>query len=622
VTGLTTGSVVLQNGATFFTVSGNGSYSFPGLIANQTAYSVLVRTEPNGQACSVANASGVTAGANVTNVAVSCSPAFTITGTVTYDRVPALNLSNGGIKLGYPQLVAKPARRVVVLAMQAGVAVAQASTNDQGAFSINVPDGSSVTLRAVAQLVATDYAPDGIAPDYCNGASWNISVVDNTHSQAQYVLDGTTTYTVAATGAGLHAPLVFSGGAYQNRAAAPFAILDDVVSDLETVCQGGPAVTLPQMYLNWSPSNTTSTGSVSLGQIGSSHYSFGVPPNIYLLGMEDVDTDEYDSHVVAHEFGHFIEHAIYRADTLGGSHAIGDVLEPTTAFSEGYATGLSAMALGDPIYVDTQGVGQVGGFEIPTDVAPSGDQQGNFDEEAIGWFMWSLYSNRSAEPGATVGFDRIHNILANYQRTTLALTSLVSFASFYNQVYGGSSESLETLWSSATGLNLPYNALCLGSCSGSGDVADPFDSDNDIGNAFAAGGSSPRHYPEGSTSTYPAAFWASYRTLADGVNSATAHEQTQWGGYSTPTNKLGDVRAYRYVASTTGMTTIAVSASGASCSSVTLEMAIVHIGGTLAQVGMTGCPSAQFKTVAGRTYEMYLIGLTAPTSSWTVTVTP
>lgn len=72
VTGLS-GSVVLQvNGGDDLAVSADGVFTFPATLSDNTTYAVTVATQPNGQSCSVANDSGMIAGADVTNVVVEC----------------------------------------------------------------------------------------------------------------------------------------------------------------------------------------------------------------------------------------------------------------------------------------------------------------------------------------------------------------------------------------------------------------------------------------------------------------------------------------------------------------------------------------------------------------------
>jgi len=87
VTGLAYGkSVTLKNNGTNSTVITNptASFTFSTKIASGSAYAVSVSTQPSGQTCSVSNASGNVASANVTNVTISCTTnTYSIGGTVT-----------------------------------------------------------------------------------------------------------------------------------------------------------------------------------------------------------------------------------------------------------------------------------------------------------------------------------------------------------------------------------------------------------------------------------------------------------------------------------------------------------------------------------------------------------
>ena len=64
--------VLENNGGNDLSISANGTFTFSTQLAQGAAYNVTVKTNPAGQICSVTNASGTVASANVTNVAVTC----------------------------------------------------------------------------------------------------------------------------------------------------------------------------------------------------------------------------------------------------------------------------------------------------------------------------------------------------------------------------------------------------------------------------------------------------------------------------------------------------------------------------------------------------------------------
>jgi len=77
LSGLTSGSVVLQdNGSDNLTLTANGTFTFATKIAAGSTYSVLVKTQPSGQSCTVTSGSG-TANNNVTTVGVTCTTVST-----------------------------------------------------------------------------------------------------------------------------------------------------------------------------------------------------------------------------------------------------------------------------------------------------------------------------------------------------------------------------------------------------------------------------------------------------------------------------------------------------------------------------------------------------------------
>src|SRR5206468_11028083 len=68
------GTVVLQNnGGDNLTISVNGAFTFAAALINASPYAVTVLAQPAGQTCTVANGVGTLAGANVTNVTVTCA---------------------------------------------------------------------------------------------------------------------------------------------------------------------------------------------------------------------------------------------------------------------------------------------------------------------------------------------------------------------------------------------------------------------------------------------------------------------------------------------------------------------------------------------------------------------
>jgi hypothetical protein len=95
--------VVLQDNSTDnLTLTSNGTFSFTTDLSAGSAYSVTVLTQPVGQTCAVANASGtVDSNADsVSNVVVACSTSSSVGGTVSgLASGTSVTLSNGSVLL-------------------------------------------------------------------------------------------------------------------------------------------------------------------------------------------------------------------------------------------------------------------------------------------------------------------------------------------------------------------------------------------------------------------------------------------------------------------------------------------------------------------------------------------
>ncbi|MEO8464083.1 MAG: hypothetical protein ABI640_01975 [Gammaproteobacteria bacterium] len=350
----------------------------------------------------------------------------TLQGTVTFDLVPAV----AGRGLDYPQTVERPARGVTVEVVAAGTVLASTATDSAGHYSVTVTPNTEASLRVRAEMVRAG------AP------SWDFRVVDNVNSDALFTLAGVAFNTgTADLGRDLHAGSGWTGSAYSApRSAAPFAILDVVYECVQVVLSASPAAVFPPLQMKWSTSNSPVTGP-GFGEIGSSRFVAGV--GIELLGAAEQDTDEYDRHVIAHEWGHYLERSFSRSDNIGGSHSITDQLDMRVAFSEAWATAFAGIAMHDPIYVDTFGAGQAHNFSFDLEQSPNrrNPNAGWFNEEAVQSLLYDLYDNgRDVAPGTltlddlALGFGPLFDVMINAQRQTLALTSVFSFIDALKQV--------------------------------------------------------------------------------------------------------------------------------------------------------------------------------------------
>ena len=154
-------------------------------------------------------------------------------------------------------------------------------------------------IRVSAQLLQTD------------GANWNVRVTDNTNGNALYVTQGEL-FVGSENGSerNFHLASGWDGTAYsETRAAGPFAILDAIYDTVQKFAAVDTSINFPSLEIRWSPNNSVASGNYNEGDIGTSFYTNGT---IYILGKENEDSDEYDRHIIIHEWGHYFE------DTISG----------------------------------------------------------------------------------------------------------------------------------------------------------------------------------------------------------------------------------------------------------------------------------------------------------------
>jgi hypothetical protein len=355
---------------------------------------------------------------SITNSASSSSDssvtAATLSGTISFDRVPH---KTNHLGLDYLNIQIKPARGVVVDLLNASdEVIASQITTGSGQYSFAVALNQQVQIRVLAQLKNTE-------------GGWNISVRDNTGGDALYAVQGALTAVSSENEIrNLHMASGWNGTAYMARSAGPFAILDSIYLGIDKWRAAGQTNQLPDMNIYWSENNTTAEGNIALGEIGTSYYSNG---NLYLLGDADVDTDEYDSHVILHEWIHFLETHVSRSNSLGGDHSAIQKLDMRLAFSEGLANAFSAILLDDSFYVDSLGIAQATGFYFNV-AEKSHSVKGWYSEKSVESIIYNYYLSADNRP--VKSFD---DLFATFTRQEYiyhsALMSIFVFAEVLQQ---------------------------------------------------------------------------------------------------------------------------------------------------------------------------------------------
>ena len=283
-------------------------------------------------------------------------------------------------RLGFTgELVLRPARQVEVEVIRSfdGLAVATGLTDDDGRFSIafrSEPDASVfVRARAVVRL-------DGFVAD----------VIDRTGASAVYELDSEP----FEASSGIEPALV----ALESEVGGAFNITDVTLDAFRFVARYTDERS-PRLSYAWQRPQSYACGSC---------YS----DDRVRLGGQLEDPDEYDDHIILHEFAHYFVEHFSADDSPGGAHRDRQI-EPLLEYGEGLAYFWAAMVVDDPVVVDNfLGDRRAIDFEAATQNGEvredmfgtsDGTAFGTRREEVTGAILWDFYDPPSdAEP-----FDRI-----------------------------------------------------------------------------------------------------------------------------------------------------------------------------------------------------------------------
>ncbi|MEB0059538.1 hypothetical protein [Variovorax sp. LG9.2] len=352
--------------------------------------------------------------------------AVMVNGLVTFDSVP-----NTTGSLAYAATIQKPVRGATVQLVSTTQAVLATTTTDaSGNYAASVAQGSTFFVRVRAALLNT------------GASSWDVTVRDNTQGEGVYALEsGLVVAAGAAMQKDVNAPSGWSGTSYGTlRAAAPFAILDTIYMTQQKVLSVAPSTAFPPLKVLWSVNNLPASGNPALGQIGTTFFTASTTgAAIYVLGKADVDTDEYDASVIAHEWGHYYQSVFSRDDSPGGEHGSNDLLDRRVAFSEGWGNAWSGIALNRANYTDSAGPGQSIGLNANLAVGAV-VAKGWFNEDSIQYVLWTL--------NQVAGFKPIHAAMTGPLKASAAVTSIHSFNAALKTASNSASASIASLLTS------------------------------------------------------------------------------------------------------------------------------------------------------------------------------
>jgi hypothetical protein len=333
---------------------------------------------------------------DVTITVQPVASAAPLNGVVRHQRVPYVSM-----RPDFSAQAFEPSRglRIEVIAAQSQTIVATASTDASGAYAVEVPPNEPLYIRVHASMERDTGLP-----------RWRFEARDVSNTADPYSFDGDVFVVDAGTQADVAIPSGWSssGEVIGLRASAPFTILDSIYLGYTTVLSGAPEADFLPLDIDWN---------AAAPSVDGSFYSRAPARLIALRGTLPNGLHEFDSFVVLHEFGHYLQDTFARDDTLGGGHILNVMLDPRNAFSEGFATAFAAIARD---ITGTAHAGSQGDLEAHT-------YPGWYSEPAVGELVWDLYdAANETDDAVALGWQPIWNALVE-QRSTAAMTSIFSF---------------------------------------------------------------------------------------------------------------------------------------------------------------------------------------------------
>ncbi|WP_394176451.1 carboxypeptidase-like regulatory domain-containing protein [Thalassotalea litorea] len=281
------------------------------------------------------------------------APKLIISGMALYENV---TVDEDGYD--YDGIHDKPIRGAsVYLLDETEAVVATVHTNEQGYYEFKVRETGIYSVDIVAEL-GTDISHKNY-----------VSVRDNmTASESNRNYGDTTVYrypvfkeqmiTEAQTEFNFKAELNWNRSTQQyedGRTAPVFALLDQAWEMQSLLFNWRENIQLPALTIFWNENNIAIDGVWWLGQIETSAFAAFSDNGVFVRSDKDINIDEYDRTIIAHELGHFVLANLTRNETIGGHHTVQSVMDIRPAFAEGFSSYFAWLMTGSEFILDADG---------------------------------------------------------------------------------------------------------------------------------------------------------------------------------------------------------------------------------------------------------------------------
>lgn len=302
----------------------------------------------------------------------------TMHGRAFYQKVA---VTDSGLDLTQTVMVPIRNARVEVFDRSLNVVVSVSETDGSGQFTIAAPNQSDLVVRVLSRL-----------------RSLALLVADNTNGNAPYSISADVDAQQQAD------VMLLDTNSTPQRVSGSFNILEAIQRGNDLIAKADPRIVPPSFTMFWSVRNTNRSGNPANGLVGGTFFNLSTG-TAYILGDRAVDSDEFDDSVLLHEYAHVLAVRFSRDDSPGGSHSLGDYLDPRVAWSEAWANFFSSAARNNPVYRDSYGPNGVNVLRYYLeDNDPSGNHPGIWSEASIQSLLWDLFDD-AADDGDSSQFD-------------------------------------------------------------------------------------------------------------------------------------------------------------------------------------------------------------------------
>ena len=110
------------------------------------------------------------------------------------------------------------------------------------------------------------------------------------------------------------------------------------------------------LYIFGNENNVATDGVWWNGEISNSSFAGHNINVLYVASDDEVNIDEYDRTIIAHELGHYVLVNLSRDNTLGGGHSMQSAMDHRQSFAEGFSSYFSWLLTGSEALINSDGL--------------------------------------------------------------------------------------------------------------------------------------------------------------------------------------------------------------------------------------------------------------------------